>query len=103
MNIAMVPDAVMAPAKHHYANTGEALKAAKDAVKALVVLKGFGGFGTSPAGQSANAVTAKTSGVINEVIAEVNQAITVLTRAPATSTDPATAPRSEPDTTGALR
>ena len=42
MNIAMMPDAVMAAAKQNDANTAEALKAAQDAVKALVVLKGYG-------------------------------------------------------------
>ena len=60
MNIAMMPDAVMAAAKQNDANTAEALKAARDAVKALVVLKG--------------------SGVIDDLIEEVNQAITVLTQ-----------------------
>jgi phage terminase large subunit-like protein len=99
--MAMVPDAVLAPAKQNDADTGEALTAAQDSLKAHVVLKGCGSLGTSPAGQSTNAVTAKTSGVIDEVIAEVNQAITVLTRPSATPTDPATAPGSDPDTAGA--
>jgi len=58
----------------------EPLKAAQDAVKALVVLKGYGIFGTSPAGQSTDAVFAKASGVIDDLIEEVNQAITVLTQ-----------------------
>jgi len=80
VNIAMVPDAVMAAAKQNDANTAEALTAAQDAVKALVVLKGYGIFGTSPAGKSTDAVFAKASGVIDELIAEVNQAITVLTQ-----------------------
>ncbi len=80
MNIAMMPDAVMAAAKQNDANTAEALKAAQDAVKALVVLKGYGIFGTSPAGQSTDAVFAKASGVIDDLIEEVNQAITVLTQ-----------------------
>jgi hypothetical protein len=80
VNIAMVPDAVMAAAKQNDANTAEALKAAQDAVKVLVVLKGYGIFGTSPAGESTDAVFAKASGVIDELIVEVNQAITVLTQ-----------------------
>jgi len=80
VNIAMMPDAVMAAAKQNDANTAEALKAAQDAVKALVVLKGYGIFGTSPAGQSTDAVFAKASGVIDDLIEEVNQAITVLTQ-----------------------
>ena len=80
MNIAMVPDAVMAAAKQNDANTAEALKAAQDAVKALVVLKGYGIFGTSPAGKATDAVFAKASGVIDELIGEANQAITVLTQ-----------------------
>ena len=80
MNIAMVPDAVMAAAKQNDANAAEALKAAQDAVKALVVLKGYGIFGTSPAGKATDAVFAKASGVIDELIGEVNQAITVLTQ-----------------------
>ena len=80
VNIAMMPDAVMAAAKQNDANTAEALKAAQDAVKALVVLKGYGIFGTSPAGKSTDAVFAKASGVIDDLIEEVNQAITVLTQ-----------------------
>jgi hypothetical protein len=40
VNIAMSPDVVLAAAKQNDANTAEALKAAQDAVKALVVLKG---------------------------------------------------------------
>jgi hypothetical protein len=76
----MVPDAVMAAANRNDANTAEALKAAQDAVKALVVLKGYGIFGTSPAGKSTDAVFAKASGVIDDLITEVNQAITVLTQ-----------------------
>ena len=80
MNIAMMPEAVMAAAKQNDADTAEALKAAQDAVKALVVLKGYGIFGTSPAGQSTDAVFAKASGVIDDLIEEVNQAITVLTQ-----------------------
>ncbi|MEP6649863.1 MAG: hypothetical protein ABJA74_08100 [Lapillicoccus sp.] len=80
MNIAMMPDAVLAAAKQNDANTAEALKAAQDAVQALVVLKGHGIFGTSPAGKSTDAVFAKASGVIDDLIEEVNQAITVLTQ-----------------------
>ena len=80
MNIAMVPEAVLAAAKQNDANTAEALKAAQDAVKALVVLKGYGIFGTSPAGKSTDAVFAKASGVIDDLITEVNQAITLLTQ-----------------------
>ena len=80
MNIAMMPDAVMAAAKQNDANTAEALKAAQDAVSALVVLKGYGIFGTSPAGKSTDAVFAKASTVIDDLITEVNQAITVLTQ-----------------------
>ena len=79
MNIAMMPDAVMAAAKQNDANTAEALKAAQDAVSALVVLKGYGIFGTSPAGKSTDAVFAKASTVIDDLITEVNRAITVLT------------------------
>lgn len=80
MNYAMVPDAVLAAARQNDANTAEALKAAQDAVKALVVLKGYGMFGTSPAGKSTDAVFGKASGVIDDLITEVNQAITVLTQ-----------------------
>jgi hypothetical protein len=79
VNIAMMPDAVMAAAKQNDANTAEALKAAQDAVSALVVLKGYGIFGTSPAGKSTDAVFAKASTVIDDLITEVNRAITVLT------------------------
>jgi hypothetical protein len=78
VNIAMMPDAVMAAAKQNDASTAEALKAAQDAVSALVVLKGYGIFGTSPAGKSTDAVFAKASTVIDDLITEVNQAITVL-------------------------
>ena len=80
MNIAMRPDVVLAAAKRNDANTAEALKAAQDAVQALVVLKGYEIFGTSPSGKSTDAVFAKASGVIDELIGEVNQAITVLTQ-----------------------
>ena len=80
MNIAMMPDAVMAAANQNDANTAEALKAAQDAVSALVVLKGYGIFGTSPAGKSTDAVFAKASTVIDDLITEVNQAITLLTQ-----------------------
>jgi hypothetical protein len=79
VNIAMMPDAVMAGASQNDANTAEALKSAKDAVSALVVLKGYGIFGSSPAGKSTDAVFAKASTVIDGLITEVNQAITVLT------------------------
>lgn len=80
MNIAMRPDVVLAATRQNDANTAEALKAAEDAVKALVVLKGYPIFGTSPSGKSTDAVFAKASGVIDELIGEVNQAITVLTQ-----------------------
>ena len=80
MNIAMRPDVVLAAAKQNDANTAEALKAAQDAVKALVVLKGYEIFGTSPSGKSTDAVFAKASGVIDDLIGEVNQAIMVLTQ-----------------------
>jgi hypothetical protein len=80
VNIAMSPDVVLAAAKQNDANTAEALKAAQDAVKALVVLKGYEIFGTSPSGKSTDAVFAKAWGVIDELIGEANQAITVLTQ-----------------------
>lgn len=80
MNIAMRPDVVVAAAKQNDANTAEALKGAQDAVKALVALKGYEIFGTSPSGKSTDAVFATASGVIDDLIGEVNQAITVLTQ-----------------------
>jgi hypothetical protein len=80
VNIAMRPDVVLAAAKQNDANTADALKAAQDAVQALVVLKGYEIFGTSPSGRFTDAVFAKASGVIDELIGEVNQAITVLTQ-----------------------
>ena len=80
MNIDIRADVVLAAAKQNDANTAEALKAAQDAVKALVVLKGYEIFGTSPSGKSTDAVFAKASGVIDDLIGEVNQAIAVLTQ-----------------------
>ena len=87
MNIAMMPDAVMAAAKQNDANTAEALKAAQDAVSALVVLKGYGIFGTSPAGTSTDAVFATASTVIDDLITEVNQATTPLGTDPGADPD----------------
>jgi hypothetical protein len=80
VNIAMRPDLVLAAAKQNDANTAEALTAAQDAVKALVVLKGYEISSTSPSGKFTDAVVAKASGVFDELIGEVNQAIAVLTQ-----------------------
>ena len=79
MNIAMMPDDVLAAAKQTDANTAQALKAAQDAVNSLVALKGSSIFGVSPAGTSTDAVFGKASGVIDELITEVNKAIVLLT------------------------
>ncbi len=80
MNISMMPDAVLAAAKQTDANTAEALKAAQEAVASLVALKGSGIFGVSPSGQATDAVFSKASTVIDDLIGEVNQAITLLNR-----------------------
>jgi hypothetical protein len=44
------------------------------------VLEGYAIFGTSPAGKATDAVFAKASTVIDDLITEVDQAITVLTQ-----------------------
>lgn len=125
MKIALVPEAVMAAAKHKDANTAERLKPLQDAVNALGALKGYGIFGSSPAGTSIGAVFAKISGVIDDYanLTKDNQdrvdnlgdtGIKPGDEAyvPPVSTDPATtpdsgsapstgtAPGSDPDTTG---
>lgn len=79
MNIAMMPDDVLAAAKQTDANTAQALKAAQDAVNSLVALKGSSIFGVSPAGTSTDEVFGKASTVIDELITEVNKAIVLLT------------------------
>lgn len=79
MNIAMVPEDVLAAAKQTDANTAEALKAAQDAVNSLVALKGSSIFGVSPAGTSTDEVFGKASTVIDELITEVDKAIGLLT------------------------
>ncbi len=78
MNISMIPDAVLTAAKQNDANTAAALTAAQQAVASLVALKGSSIFGVSPSGQSTDAVFGKASGVIDELITEVDKAITVL-------------------------
>ena len=79
MNIAMMPEDVLAAAKQTDANTAHALKAAQDAVNSLVALKGSSIFGVSPAGASTDEVFGKASTVIDELITEVNKAIVLLT------------------------
>ena len=79
MNIAMMPEDVLAAAKQTDANTAQALKAAQDAVNSLVALKGSTIFGVSPAGTSTDQVFGKASTVIDELITEVNKAIVLLT------------------------
>lgn len=78
MNISMIPDAVLAAAKQNDANTAAALTAAQEAVASLVALKGSSIFGVSPAGRSTDTVFGKASTVIDELITEVDKAITVL-------------------------
>ena len=78
MNIAMIPDAVLAAARQTDANTAEALRAAQEAAASLVALKGSSIFGVSPAGKSTDAVFSSASSVIDELITEVDTAITVL-------------------------
>lgn len=74
----METDALMAAARQNDANTADALAAAQQAVQSLVALKGTGMFGVSPAGETTGAVFGQASSVIDELITEVNQAITVL-------------------------
>ena len=79
MNIAMVPEAVLAAARQTDANTAQALKAAQDAVSSLVALKGSAIFGVSPAGMSTDEVFGTASTVIDDLITEVDKAIVLLT------------------------
>ena len=76
--VTMLPAEVMDAAKTADAHTADALAAAQEAVKSLVALKGMSIFGTSPAGKSTDQVFGQASTVIDELITEVNQAITVL-------------------------
>jgi len=80
MGVYMSPEELKAAAKANDTNTADALKAAQEAVTSLVALRGDMIFGLSPAGKKTDMVFSKTSTVIDELITEVNKAITVLTK-----------------------
>jgi len=80
MGVYMSPEELKAAARAHHTNTAEALKAAEEAVTSLVALRENRIFGLSPAGQQTGMVFTKASTVIDELIAEVTKAITVLTQ-----------------------
>jgi len=80
MGVYMSPDELKAAAKANDTNTADALKAAQEAVTSLVALRESMIFGLSPAGKKTDLVFGKTSTVIDQLITEVNRAITVLTQ-----------------------
>jgi hypothetical protein len=80
MNLYMSPEELRAAARANDTNTAEALQAAQEAVTNLVALRNSMIFGPSPAGKKTDMVFDKSSTAIDELIAEVSKAITVLTQ-----------------------
>ncbi len=74
----MDTEGVLNAARQNDANTAEALAAAKEAVASLTALRGSAIFGPSPAGRHTEGIFDRSSVVIDELIAEVNRAITIL-------------------------
>ena len=80
MNIAMMRDAVMAAASRTTPTPRRRSRPRRAPSRRWPCSRGYGIFGTSPAGKSTDAVFAKASTVIDDLNTEVNQAITVLTQ-----------------------
>jgi hypothetical protein len=80
MGVYMSPEELKAAARANDTNTAVALKAAQEAVAALLALRESMIFGLSPAGRKTDMVFGKASTVVDELITEVDKAITVLTQ-----------------------